>query len=275
MNTIYFKLEEELVKKQQSYAKLDINMFDEIILGNLPQLYNYYNLSDSYQTGGSYDLDKYKIKLFTRLVTDIFYKKLFKQTNYTIYKNKQIYDKLYKKYNFKKNSITILNTQYDDVYFKDYPTEEVLTNRAHITKKYDFINYIFKAGLPDSAYNANIDYINELINNNLTENGDMLLEVNVFIGNNNITEKFLNNLIKQFKKVELFYFHDPLLLTISPKIIAINKQTTNNKLNIETYNKIINDINKASEYNYNFINKFILFDDLLKQGMIYKLMGKF
>ena len=278
MNTIYFKLEEELRKKQEKYTKLDINMFDEIILGNIPNLYNYYNITNisSAQKGGKYEIDNYKIKLFTPLITDLFYKKIFKSTNYTNYKNKIIYDKLFKKYNFKNNSITLLNTQYDDVYFKDYSTKELLINDIQIKKKYDFINYIFKASITnDSTYETTIEYVNYLIKNNLNDDGDMIIEINIFLGNENITHNFMDNLVKQFKNVDLFYFHDPTLLTIVPKIICIGKQKTNYTFNNHMYKQIINDINKASEYNYNFIKKFILYDDLLKESILYKLMTKF
>ena len=275
MNTIYFKLEEELKKKQEKYTKLDINMFDEIILGNMPNIYNYYNLTNNNQKGGSYNVDKYKIKLYTPLITDLFYKKIFKTTNYTNYKNKMIYEKLYKKYNFKNNSITLLNTQYDDVYFKDYPTKEILINDIKIKKHYDFINYIFKASVSnDATYNTVIEYVNDIINN-LNDNGDMIIEINIFLGNNHITDEFMNNLVKQFEKVDIFYFHDPTLLTIAPKIICINKQKSDNIFNKTKYEEIINEINKASEYNYNFIKKFILYDDLLKESILYKLMTKF
>ena len=275
MNTIYFKLEEELKKKQEKYTKLDINMFDEIILGNMPNIYNYYNLTNNNQKGGSYNVDKYKIKLYTPLITDLFYKKIFKTTNYTNYKNKMIYEKLYKKYNFKNNSITLLNTQYDDVYFKDYPTKEILINDIKIKKHYDFINYIFKASVSnDTTYNTVIEYINDIINN-LNDNGDMIIEINIFLGNDHITDEFMNNLVKQFEKVDIFYFHDPTLLTIAPKIICINKQKSDYIFNKTKYEEIINEINKASEYNYNFIKKFILYDDLLKESILYKLMTKF
>ena len=252
MNTIYFKLEDEIKKKQEKYTKLDINMFDEIILSNLPKLYNYYDLVESMQNqkGGKYDIDNYKIKLFTPLVTDIFYKKIFKSTNYTNYKNKMIYDKLYKKYNFKNNSITLLNTQYNDVYFKDYPTKEFLINDIKIKKQYDFINYIFKASISnESTYKTTIEYINELIKNNLNNSGDMIIELNIFLGNDNITEELMNNLVKHFDKVHIFYFHDPTLLTIAPKIICINNQKNNHNFNKKKYEQLINDINKASEYN--------------------------
>ena len=103
----------------------------------------------------------------------------------------------------------------------------------------------------------------------------MILEINVFFGNDNITKEFMNNLVKQFDKIHLFYFHDPILLAVSPKIICINKQKNNNIFNKKKYEEIINEINKASEYNYNFIGKFILYDDILKESILYKLMAKF
>ena len=250
MNTIYFKLEEELKKKQQTYIKMDFNLFDEIILGNLPNIYNFYDLTESdnkNQEGGSYDLnkyEKYKIKLFHPLINDLFYKKLYVKTNYIYYKNKMTYYKLCKKYHFRDNSITLFNTQFYDIYFKDYPTKEILFNDIKIKKQYDFINYIFRASISnDEIYKTTIEYVNDIIKNNLNDKGDMILEINVFFGNDNITKEFMNNLVKQFDKIHLFYFHDPILLAVSPKIICINKQKNNNIFNKKKYEEIINEIN--------------------------------
>ena len=283
MNTIYFKLEEELKKKQQLFAKMDINMFDEIILKNIPQIYNFYNICEinNVQDGGNKLIDARKEnnnKLYRIFMDSIFYDNLFKKTNYYNYANDMYYNKIINKFNLSyTNSVTIFLHLLDlKKYYTNYKTDEMVHN-LNLNKKYDLILLIDRTFIPyhDDKYDKFINIIKDIIDNKLNTNGTIIFEMQIFYGNDEITNELLNVIIKKFKNVNISYFYNPFVSGLSTTIICNNKQNTNNKLNNNIIEKINKKLFESIEFNYNFIVKFLQFDDIMQKSITYKLMAKF
>ena len=76
------------------------------------------------------------------------------------------------------------------------------------------------------------------------------------------------------KDVYLSYLYDPLIIGLSTKIICKSKSKSKNILDEKEYQIFIKKLNDSLEYNYNFIHNFLLYDDLVKESIIYKIMAK-
>ena len=282
MNTIYFKLEEEIKKKQQKYSKMDINMFDEIILGHMPPPYNYFEISkpnDMKQKGGNqYEsyIDKYRAKLYTPLITDLFYNKIFNKTNYSKYKNKKLFDYIYDKFKIKtNNSVSIYNNQISVTkQEKEFMTEKT-TSSIKLDKLYNLIIFTYNLTLDDTDYKTIIDSLTDIIHKNINDDGNLIIGLNILFSDDKLNETLFKLLITNFKNIHIYYLHDPLSLSIAPKIICINKQKNDNIFDQNNYELFVKKAYDAIEYNYNFIHNFLLYDDILQESIIYKIMSKF
>ena len=303
MNTIYFKLEEEIQKKQQTYAKMDINMFDEIILGNMPNIYNFFKLNVSSsdqltydqltyndqltydQKGGNFldKREKYRSKLFRLLINDVLYKNIFAKTNYLKYKNKMLINYIYTKFNINlKNSIAIVTLREDkiDDYNIDYKTTKIQVNDLKIKDKYDFICFSFKLSITNNyeLYSESEKYLNDIVSKNINKGGNLLLELQFTRSDAQVTSTLFNNLLKQFEHLYLIYMYDPFILGLSPRLLCMNKENYENYKNVlnnDQYELFLKKMDDALEFNYTFINYFLLYDDVLRESIIYKIMSKF
>lgn len=315
MNTIFFELEEHIRKRKLFIMpyNFSFNMFDEIILQNIPELFNYILINDGtendthiitttststtsttqnisennetpYQISLKYREEYYtnlrfkQKKLFTRFVYTEFFKKLFMKTNYHTYQHNRYFDKTYKKFNIKlDNSITLFNIFTDPKYFNiDYQTNEKKINNMNINENFDFIVFSYRADLEIyDYYNICINAAIELILTHLNKKGNIILETNILMGDFALTTKYLTFLSKNFEHVYLSYIIDPLLLSIAVKIICLNKSESNKLFNSKTLDKLYVNVQKIVDYNYNFLYHFLDFDDIVRESIIYKLMGKF
>lgn len=272
------KIEEKIKERHKIYEVIDINVFEEMMLQQMPKIHNFFKISMKHnkhnknQEGGNINyiekMNKYKIELYNVLVSDTFFNKLFVKTNYTNYKN-QIRNNMIKN----KFDITSID-KYTHVSIKG---ENLMHDLINDKLKYNNIEFKYNIQIKKNVdtYKQLIDYIINIINNNLMDNGNMIIQLNVFASDTEYSLKFANVLIKNFKNVYMYVFFDPLIMSSSPFFICINKQISNKILNQQTYDKIFNISYDNLDYTYQFINKFLLYDDLLKESICYKIMAKF
>ena len=267
------KLEEKIKERHKIYEVIDINIFEETFMNHMPKIHNFFKISMKHdkQKGGNNEyvekVNKYKIELYNVLVTDTFFNKLFVKTNYTNYKN-QIRN------NIIKNKFNINIDKYTYVSIRG---ENMMHDLINDKSKYNNIEFKYGIQIKHNidTYIQLIEYIIKIIDNNLIDNGNMIIQLNTFASDAEYSLKFVNILIKKFKKVYMYIFFDPLVMSSSPFFICINKQNTNKILNQQIYDKIVNMSHNNLDYTYHFINKFLLYDDLLKESICYKIMAKF
>jgi Xaa-Pro aminopeptidase len=208
---------------------------------------------------------------------EIFYDKLFKETNYLNYSFDMFYNKIKNHFDISyNNSVTIiLKLMENMIYYTNYKTNE-LQYDIILKKKYDLILFIDRRYLPTkNNYSEIIEIFDNIINNNLNKDGTFIFEMQILYGDDEITNKLLNNLVKNFDSISISYVYNPFISALASTIICHKKKKSNNIINQDILNMVIQKNNEAIEYNFNFVVKFLQFDDLLQKSIIYKLMSKF